>query len=301
MNLLDATDQDQARRVVIGLEKLNRQRRSNSPTFSTRSQLFHALNSSAAHSFSRRGGWHRGVLGIVASRLVDEYGKPAIVLSEEADMAYGSGRSVRGVNLATLLESAKHHLEAFGGHEHAVGLTIRKERIPAFRDEVCAACAKTLPATVLDIDSQLHLADAPRVWCEVGRFEPFGNGNPEPIFATSVRVATPPILTSAAMIRMNVEQNGRVYQVKHFGGSTLGMPLGPGDSIFSWGSTPTPEGQLAAKKLLSRNGGGDAGQRKCLSWKRALRKPVPVYVLFLSAYEATVDDMRCCTVTVIVR
>jgi single-stranded DNA-specific DHH superfamily exonuclease len=71
----------------------------------------------------------------------------------------------------------------------------------------------------------LHLADAARVWGEIARLEPFGNGNPEPIFATRVRVMTPPILTSAATCRMNVEQDGRIYQVKDFGGGILRTTL----------------------------------------------------------------------------
>jgi len=61
--------------------------------------------------------------------------------------------------------------------------------------------------------------------------EPFGNGNPEPIFATRVRVTTPPILTSTATCRMNVEQDGRIHQVKDFGGGILRTPLAPGDRI----------------------------------------------------------------------
>lgn len=162
---------------------------------------------------------------------MDEHRKPVFLLSEETDWAYGSGRSVPGFNLAALLETTRHHLETFGGHEQAAGLTIRKDRIAAFREDVCAARVEKSPARILEIDSQLHLADAARVWGEIARLEPFGNGNPEPIFATRVRVMTPPILTSTAMCRMNVEQDGRIHQLKDFGVGIFRTTLAPGDRI----------------------------------------------------------------------
>src|SRR5438270_4414232 len=89
--------------------------------------------------FSRQG-WHRGVLGIVAARLVDDYHKPVFVLSDDLDIAHGSGRSFPGINLVGLLESIRHHLEAFGGHEQAAGLALKSERIDVFREEMCLAC-----------------------------------------------------------------------------------------------------------------------------------------------------------------
>ena len=158
--------------------------------------------------FSRQG-WHRGVLGIVAARLVDEYHKPVFVLSDDLDIAHGSGRSIPGINLVGLLESTRHHLEAFGGHEQAAGLALKSERIAAFREEICLACGVRQAARALDVDSQLHLADAARVLPEIARMEPFfGTGNPVPIFASSVRVAAPLIAVSSTTWRLNVEQDG---------------------------------------------------------------------------------------------
>ena len=231
MNLLGAADQDEVNRLVRHLEKLNRQRKVE------QSRILRAIAGLPGSESQRtvlvfsRSGWHRGVLGIAAARLVDVHRKPVFVLSEEADCAYGSGRSVPGFNLAALLETTRHHLETFGGHEQAAGLTIRKDRIAAFREDVCAARAEKSPARILEIDSQLHLAEAARVWGEIARLEPFGNGNPEPIFATRVRVTTPPILTSTAMCRMNVEQDGRIHQVRDFGGGVLRTTVAPGDQI----------------------------------------------------------------------
>ena len=169
MNLLGTSDQDEIYRLVRRLEKLNRQRKVE------QSRILHEIAGFPRSEFLRtvlvfsHSGWHRGVLGIAAARLADEHRKPVFVLSEEADLAYGSGRSVPGVNLAGLLETTRHHLETFGGHEQAAGLTIRKDRIAAFREDVCAVCAEKSPARILEIDSQLHLADAARVWGEIAR------------------------------------------------------------------------------------------------------------------------------------
>ena len=238
MNLLGTADQDEVHRLVRHLEKLNRQRKVEQCRILREvADLPRSEFLGTVLVFSHNG-WHRGVLGIAAARLVDEHRKPVFVLSEEADLAYGSGRSVPGFNLAALLETTRHHLETFGGHEQAAGLTIRKDRIAAFREDVCAACAEKSPARILEIDSQLHLADAARVWDEITRLEPFGNGNPEPIFATRVRVMTPPILTSTAMCRMNVEQDGRIHQVRDFGWSRLADHRGPRRSN-RFGISPT--------------------------------------------------------------
>ena len=192
MDLLSTADRDMAERLVARVEKANdRRKKEQSRVLKDITHEISDLDLEWPVLVFSRPGWHRGVLGIVAARLVDQYRKPVFVLSEEADLAYGSGRSIPGVDLTGLLERTKQHLEAFGGHEQAAGLTIRTERIGAFHDDICAASGEVHPARILEVDSQLHLADAARVWPEISRFEPFGNGNPDPIFATRVRVAAP--------------------------------------------------------------------------------------------------------------
>jgi single-stranded-DNA-specific exonuclease len=232
MELFSTGDRDIAESLVARVEKANDRRKAE------QSRVLRDITRQTSRSdlewpvlvFSRPG-WHRGVLGIVAARLVDQYRKPVFVLSEEADLAYGSGRSVPGVDLTGLLDRARQHLEAFGGHEQAAGLTIKTERIRAFHDDVCAGCGDVHPARILEVDSQLHLADAARVWPEISRFEPFGNGNPEPIFATRVRVATPPIAGRSGIWRINVEQDGRVFPLKGFGGTNGNGWLTTGERV----------------------------------------------------------------------
>lgn len=232
LDLLRTSDLDEARRMVATIEKINNRRKIE------QARVLADITGSVSRSdldrpvlvFSRQG-WHRGVLGIVAARLVDEYNKPTFVLSDDLDIAHGSGRSIPGINLVGLLESTRHHLEAFGGHEQAAGLALKSDRIDAFREEICMACGVRKTARALDVDSQLHLADAVRVWPEIVRLEPFGNGNPAPIFATSVRVTAPLIAVSSTTWRLNVEQDGRIYQMKYSGrGTKCGRP-GPGERM----------------------------------------------------------------------
>lgn len=232
MDLLSTNDRDIAESLVARIEKANDLRKAE------QARVLKDITRQVSCSdlerpvlvFSRPG-WHRGVLGVAAARLVDQHQKPVFVLSEEGDLSYGSGRSIPGVDLTGLLERAKRHLEAFGGHDQAAGLTIRTERIRAFHHDICAACGDVHPARILEVDSQLNLADAARVWRQISRFEPFGNGNPDPIFATRVRVATPPIAGRSGIWRINVEQDGRVFPFKDFGGTTGNGWLTPGERV----------------------------------------------------------------------
>ena len=135
--------------------------------------------------------WHAGVVGIVASRLARAFHRPAIVFGRDNEGALkGSGRSIQGVNLVEILQSAKQSLQQWGGHPMAVGLSIEAEAIPAFRDDFNRALAQALvdglPEKRLSIDLRL----SPRALTlgfleELGRMEPFGQGNPEPVFAVN--------------------------------------------------------------------------------------------------------------------
>ena len=232
MDLLSTADTHISESLVASVEKANDRRKAEqSRVLRDIARQISRLDLEWPVLVFSRPGWHRGVLGIVAARLVDQHQKPVFVLSEEADLAYGSGRSIPGVDLTGLLERTKQHLEAFGGHEQAAGLTIRTERIRAFHDDICAACGDVHPARILEVDSQLHLADAARVWPEISRFEPFGNGNPEPIFATRVRVATPAIAGRSGIWRINLEQDGRAFPFKDFGGTSRNGWLTPGERV----------------------------------------------------------------------
>ncbi len=140
-------------------------------------------------------GWHHGVIGIVASRVTEKYGRPSILISfEGGNVGKGSGRSVRGLNLATALSRCSDTLLRFGGHELAAGLTIEKDRLDDFRRElndvardmtgIIDATPEILVDDELD-ESELTLTLAE----EIRLLEPYGGGNPTPLFmSTDMRI-----------------------------------------------------------------------------------------------------------------
>ncbi len=130
--------------------------------------------------------WHLGVLGIVANRLVERYQLPAILLARQGDRLRGSGRSLAGIDLVSLLKRCQQHLVAFGGHRLAAGVTLLEEKLDAFRKDFVAALQevelKLEPAVYIDDVAELG-AMTPRLVDELEQFKPFGEGNPEPLFA----------------------------------------------------------------------------------------------------------------------
>jgi len=133
-------------------------------------------------------GWHRGVLGIVASKIADKYGRPAIVISLAEGLGIGSARSVEGFHLHDALGRCGDVLEAFGGHKHAAGLKVREENLSEFRSRLNILARDMIidcQEPTLDIDSELALAEADLELIKVlEALEPHGEGNPEPVFVT---------------------------------------------------------------------------------------------------------------------
>jgi len=133
--------------------------------------------------------WHRGVLGIVASKLADRFYRPAIVISMGEVQCKGSGRSIKNFHLFEALLECRQFLSAFGGHAHAVGLAIDKNNIENFKESILRTAADKLllehMLPSLDIDLELGLADINNeMISELDRLQPYGEGNPEPLFYT---------------------------------------------------------------------------------------------------------------------
>jgi len=130
--------------------------------------------------------WHPGVVGIVASRLVERYYLPSIVLSRDQDGLKGSARSIRNLNLVETLRGCSSHLSKFGGHFYAAGLSLKREALESFSEAFDAAVRSRLqeddfqPALKLDVESELGEIQ-PQMLEEIRRLEPFGLGNPEPV------------------------------------------------------------------------------------------------------------------------
>lgn len=143
-------------------------------------------------------GWHRGVLGIVASRLVEARYRPTIVLSEENGLMMGSARSVQGVDIHEALEECRSYLEQFGGHPMAAGLTLRSDQLKDFTAAIERSIASQvngrIPAPSISYHLEIDLgAMTPEVFEQMERLAPFGPGNGVPVFmASRLKAALPP-------------------------------------------------------------------------------------------------------------
>jgi single-stranded-DNA-specific exonuclease len=168
-------------------------------------------------------GWHRGVVGIVASRVLQRYHRPAIVLGVENGIAQGSGRSIEKFHLLEALESMRELFTRFGGHAHAAGLTLPTDRLEELRErlrECAAACLTTedLRPTV-EVDALLDLPDVnEHLWNNLEALAPFGMDNDRPLFAMrGARLAGPPQVWKDKHLKLAIRQAGRNMIVKAWG------------------------------------------------------------------------------------
>ncbi len=166
--------------------------------------------------------WHRGVLGIVASRLVERFHRPVFVLSEDSESGYaqGSGRSIPHFHLLEALESMPELLVKFGGHYHAAGLTLAANDVGIFRRRFQDYAAHRLTpedfCQELEIDGIITLREInERTVAEISSLAPFGCGHAIPIFAAlGVEVAGPPVVWKEKHLRVPLRQDGRMLWLK---------------------------------------------------------------------------------------
>ncbi|MBV8113259.1 MAG: single-stranded-DNA-specific exonuclease RecJ [Silvibacterium sp.] len=165
-------------------------------------------------------GWHRGVIGILASRIVDRTGKPAIVIAHDGEngsrtargTAHGSGRSIHGFHLLEAIETCRDLFSRFGGHAHAVGFSLPSDRVEELRTRLCGYAAERLSeedlGSPLECDAVLPLDRVtPAVFSWLKRLEPMGMGNSEPVFlAQNVRIASAPRYMKEKHVRLQVAQ-----------------------------------------------------------------------------------------------
>jgi single-stranded-DNA-specific exonuclease len=197
VELLISRDIQTAAKTANTLNLLNRKRQDLEKGILTDIQRFIDSNPSLLRQQSLvlfRSGWHVGVLGIVASRLLRDYHRPVVLISLQDGIGKGSARSAEGLNLYDVLAACEPYLESFGGHAMAAGLQIRQENIAdfqnAFEHEIRRTTAPETLVPVLRIDGELDLAAiSDDLIDELELLMPFGTGNPEPLFlARNVKV-----------------------------------------------------------------------------------------------------------------
>jgi single-stranded-DNA-specific exonuclease len=182
-------------------------------------------------------GWHRGVVGIVASRVVERFHRPAFVLGIENGVAQGSGRSIRAFHLLEALESMPELFTKFGGHRQAAGLTMDADRLEAFRERFRAHAATLLtPADFeasIEIDAEVSLDEIDNESvADVLSLAPFGMGNPLPMFvARGVEVAAAPEIKNEKHVFLKLVTNGRPLRMKAWGFADRAHEFAPGAPI----------------------------------------------------------------------
>ena len=215
IELFSTRDGARAAELASKLERLNRERRDTEAAALNSIQA--RLAADAELALDRLlvidgDGWHRGVIGILASRVVERTAKPAIVVSVEDGVAHGSGRSVDGFQLLNALESCAGLFTRFGGHAFAIGFAMPAENLPDLKLQLRLYAEQHLaarePEHVLRIHAQLPLDRITPVlagWLR--KLEPLGHGNPEPIFvARRVRLVSAPRTMKERHIRLELAQ-----------------------------------------------------------------------------------------------
>ena len=216
VELFSTRDSHRAAELANKLERLNRERRDVEAVALTaiEARLANDAEIAADRLLVIDGeGWHRGVIGILASRVVERTAKPAIVVSVEDGVAHGSGRSIDGFALLAAIESCADLFTRFGGHAFAVGFAMPAEKLPELkrrlRDYAEQHLAAREPERLLRIHAELPLDRITPVlagWLR--KLEPFGHGNPEPLFlARNARLVAPPRIMKARHLALDLAQD----------------------------------------------------------------------------------------------
>jgi single-stranded-DNA-specific exonuclease len=219
IELFCTRDLGRANQLAAKLESLNRQRRDTEATAlaAIEARLAEDADLAACSLLVVDGdGWHRGVIGILASRVVERTAKPAIVVSVEDGVAHGSGRSVDGFPLLEAIETCSDLFTRFGGHAFAVGFAMPAGALPELKRRLAVHAdlrlAARAPEQLLHIHAELPLNRITPVlagWLH--KLEPLGHGNPEPIFvARRAKIAVPPRVMKDRHIRLELAQESVV-------------------------------------------------------------------------------------------
>lgn len=181
--------------------------------------------------------WHRGVIGIVASKIKDFFHRPALLFSYEDTQAYGSGRSISEFSMINCLDEAKGLLLEYGGHTMAVGCTLARENVPRFKDEVNKFAESRLTEEHLRrrlfIDSRINFTEiSPSFLRNYYLLSPFGVGNPKPVFMTEdVEVIDRPQKIKDKHCKLLVRQKERIFEALGWERGDWAQSLDKGDTI----------------------------------------------------------------------
>jgi single-stranded-DNA-specific exonuclease len=216
IELFSVKDAGRAQEIASKLDQLNSDRQAEERRILDSIQLRIEEDATLGESYCMvidGEGWHRGVIGITATRVVERYGRPTLVISRDGDEAHGSGRSIPAFHLLDALESSASLFTRFGGHAHAVGFSLPSANLPGLRAELDAYARERLTLADFEpsmkFDAEIALEQVtPELFRSVCRLEPFGMGNPEPVFATrAVRLMAPPRVMKEKHVKLRVHSS----------------------------------------------------------------------------------------------
>ena len=237
VRLLTSENAVEAQQIAAVLEQENRNRKNvDEETFQQAlvqaEEQFDKNNTRSLVLHQR--GWHSGVIGIVASRVVERYYRPTILISIEDGIGKGSARSISGFDLYEALKGCEDLLIGYGGHKYAAGLTIEEKNIPAFRERFEQIAAERLNGDLLipklSIDAEIYLDEIDESFLKLLKlFAPFGPQNMRPVFVSRhVQVVGTPSIDGRNHLKFKVRQKNRVFDVIGFNMGDLFYRLTPG-------------------------------------------------------------------------
>ncbi len=210
VELFDTRDSAVARRIAEHLDARNEERKTVQQQIIYLALAEFGVSKDAKVAVIEGSGWHRGVIGIAASKIAERLNRPCVVLSIDGEVAHGSGRSIEAYHLLNGLTACADLFEKFGGHSHAAGITIRPERIAEFRRRLNEHAASCLTDEDLEhsvaIDMELPAENIDfRLARELQALEPFGAGNVRPVFATrNLRLLSEPIVLKDKHLKLRL-------------------------------------------------------------------------------------------------
>lgn len=192
VNLLIETDFEKAKEFASEIESFNKSRKEFDQRI-TKEALLQIKENNEETNFTNvvfKEDWHKGVIGIVASRLIEKYYKPTLVFTKSGDVLAASARSVRGFDVYKALEACSEFIEQFGGHKYAAGLTLKPKNYQNFKNKFEEIVKNSIPEDLLipeiRIDAEVNLSDlSPKFNRILNQFAPFGPQNMKPVFMTS--------------------------------------------------------------------------------------------------------------------
>lgn len=220
IDLFSTQDAAAARKIAEHLESLNRERQRMEDQILKRITGIMERHPKRAERYSlvfSGEGWHRGVIGIVAQRVVEMYHRPALVIGVEHGFGQGSGRSIRGFHLLNALSRSSDLFERYGGHAQAAGFTLKADRIGELARRLENYCrARLRPQDlepILRVDAEISLTDIDKsLFQELQRLDPFGFGNPTPVFAVrELQLVEAPRVLKEKHLKMKLGQGAKSF------------------------------------------------------------------------------------------